>query len=220
MNPQVRTIFFDFDGTLHETGRIYLPAFRKAYQALTEKGLAPPRTFSDKEIQHWLGHNAKDMWEEFMPQLPGEEKLQASEQIRREMLWLLKKGQGRLYPGVKETLRTLRLRGIHLVFFSNCRGSYRDAVREIYGLDEFFHDYIISESYDFQPKHAILKQVMDQYQREILVVGDRIHDVDAGFRNGLSSVACRYGYGTPQEFVHATGVIDHMEELIPFLENI
>lgn len=209
----VQTIFLDFDGTLHETGRIYLPSFRKAYQSLTEKGLAPPRSFSDSEIEHWLGYNAKDMWDIFMPELPASDKAWASNLIKEEMLLLLRQGRGKLYDGVPEALQELRSRGFHLVFFSNCRESYKDLVREIYALDNYFTDYIISEDYDFLPKYKIFRKVERKYPRKILVVGDRIHDMEAGFLNDVPTVACRYGYGLEAEFINATAVIDNIGQL-------
>ena len=65
-----KNIVFDYDGTLHETIRIYAPAFRMNYRILVEQGLAAPREFTDDEIGRWLGYTAADMWNAFAPQLP------------------------------------------------------------------------------------------------------------------------------------------------------
>ena len=43
------TLIFDFDGTLHQTARIYIPAFRAARAALVAQGY-PVRAFADAEI--------------------------------------------------------------------------------------------------------------------------------------------------------------------------
>lgn len=51
----IRTIFFDYDGTLHDSLRIYALAFKKAYAYLVEEGHTEPKEWSDKEISHWLG---------------------------------------------------------------------------------------------------------------------------------------------------------------------
>ena len=39
----MKGVIFDYDGTLHESIRIYAPAFHKAYEYLVEKGHAPQR---------------------------------------------------------------------------------------------------------------------------------------------------------------------------------
>ena len=51
------TVFFDYDGTLHDSMRLYGPAFRRVYAALVAEGWAEPRAFSDKEIASWLGYS-------------------------------------------------------------------------------------------------------------------------------------------------------------------
>ena len=54
-------LLFDYDGTLHDTAHIYIPAFRLAYRTLVERGLAPSQDFTDEEIKSWLGYSPKEM---------------------------------------------------------------------------------------------------------------------------------------------------------------
>ena len=72
----IKTIFFDYDGTLHNSIAVYAPSFRKAYQFLVEKELAEERLWTDQEISYWLGFNPEEMWQTFMPHL--------SESLREE----------------------------------------------------------------------------------------------------------------------------------------
>lgn len=65
--PEPITLFFDYDGTLHDCIRIYAPAFRRVYPELVTAGFAAPRTFSDPELSQWLGLSVSDMWNRFMP---------------------------------------------------------------------------------------------------------------------------------------------------------
>ena len=39
----MKGVIFDYDGTLHESIRIYAPAFHRAYEYLVEKRHAPQR---------------------------------------------------------------------------------------------------------------------------------------------------------------------------------
>ena len=115
------TVFFDYDGTLHDSMHLYGPAFRRAYAALVTDGWAAPRTFSDEEIASWLGYSPAAMWASFMPELPEAIWQRASAAIGEEMRRLLAAGAGRLYPGAKAMLESLREEGCTLVFLSNCR---------------------------------------------------------------------------------------------------
>ena len=83
------TLIFDWDGTLHNTLHLYGKAFRIAYRELVESGYAPPKYYSDEEMSQYLGMNAPDMWNAFMPELPQEVKKAASDQVGREMVRLI-----------------------------------------------------------------------------------------------------------------------------------
>ena len=60
-------LIFDYDGTIHDTMRIYRPAVRRAFQWLREQGHTVPET-SDRQIASWLGMNTRDMWNSFLPE--------------------------------------------------------------------------------------------------------------------------------------------------------
>ncbi len=107
------TVFFDYDGTLHDSMHLYGPAFRRAYAALVTDGWAAPRTFSDEEIASWLGYSPAAMWASFMPELPEAIWQRASAAIGEEMRRLLAAGAGRLYPGAKAMLETPARGGMH-----------------------------------------------------------------------------------------------------------
>ena len=55
-------LLFDYDGTLHETMRIYGPAFRMACEDLAARGLIEPRHDSDAEIAAWLGFSTPEYY--------------------------------------------------------------------------------------------------------------------------------------------------------------
>ena len=71
-------LLFDYDGTLHDTAHIYIPAFRLAYRTLVERGLAPDQDFTDEEIKSWLGYSPKEMWTALLPDQPWSRLMDAS----------------------------------------------------------------------------------------------------------------------------------------------
>ncbi len=210
---KVHTLFFDFDGTIHNSIKIYAPAFRKAYEFLVEKGFAEKRIWTDDEISHWLGFTSKSMWKEFMPNLDKTYQKKASSMIGDIEKNLMDNKEAVLYEGSLETLEYLKNKGYRLVFLSNCSNSYRDQAYKIFGLDRYFDDLISAEDYNFIPKHEILKKIKDKYPKERAMVGDRIHDMEAAKLNNVKSIGCSYGFGSYEEIKDADVIIDDIRKL-------
>lgn len=197
-------LIFDYDGTLHDCGVIYCPAFRKAYDTLVERGYVRERCWSDSEITPWLGYSAKEMWDSFAPDLPQSEKERCSQLIGGEMLQLVRAGEARLYADVPELLDRLKAQGHTLIFLSNCKTAYLNAHRERFGLDCWFSGYYCTEQYGWKPKTEIFPEIQKNFSGESIVIGDRFHDIAVAERFGLFSIGCAYGYGTAEEMQKAS----------------
>ncbi|WP_160674540.1 HAD family hydrolase [Clostridium sp. C8-1-8] len=209
----IKTIFFDYDGTLHNSIRIYGPAFRKAYAFLIENGYAEERQWADREISYWLGFNPSDMWREFMPDLSDNLRDKASKIIAEEMRSLIEAGKPELYEGAIETLEYFKSKGIKLVFISNCKIYYRDCHKKLFSLDDYFEELACSEEYKYIPKYEILNIVKKSYQNDMLIVGDRKQDIEAGRKNGIFTIGCSYGFGLSGELEDADIIINDISDL-------
>ena len=217
MLENVKTIVLDYDGTLHDSIKIYGPAFRKAYAFLVDQKQVLPRTWEDEEIIKWLGLSSKEMWEAFMPDMDTGLREQAGSIIGEEMKKLLLDKKAVLYDGALETLEYLKNRGYKLVFLSNCGRTYMDYSRDLFNLNHYFDEMLCAQDYDFIPKHEILLQVMKPWQGEIVVVGDRYKDMEAGKQNNLKTIGCLYGYAQGDELKEADYTINHIKELCKLL---
>ncbi len=100
----LRTLIFDWDGTLHNTEALYGRAFQRAYAWLAEEGYAPERHYSHREVSVYLGMNAPEMWNTFMPELPQAVKEHCSAMIGEQMVSEIYAGNAILYPSAAETL--------------------------------------------------------------------------------------------------------------------
>ena len=69
---KIQTVIFDWDGTLHDTKALYGAALRRTLSRLEEQGYSVPKDRSDDRLARYLGVNARDMWNDFMPALPAE----------------------------------------------------------------------------------------------------------------------------------------------------
>ena len=207
------TLIFDWDGTLHNTLRLYGQSFRIAYEELVQSGYAPPRHYSEQEVSIYLGMNAPDMWEAFMPRLPQAIKKAASDRIGEEMLKLIDQGCAVLYDGVPALLDQLHAQGHTLIFLSNCKHAYMEAHRQYFGLDRWFSGYFCCEDYENRPKEDIFPSIAVRFPGPSLVIGDRASDFLTARTHGLKSIGCGYGFGTPKELALADFVVHSCDEI-------
>ncbi len=207
------TIILDYDGTLHDCIRIYAPAFRLSYDGLVRRGLMPPRAWQDKELEHWLGLTASEMWDTFAPQLSQEERTAAGAVVGTEMVRQINIGNARLYPGAAEALDRMKRQGHRLVFLSNCRTAYMQAHRDAFGLDDWFSGFYCSEDFGWKSKPEVFLTIREQFPGPYIAVGDRYKDLELARVHGLKAVGCAYGYGSPAELSDANIIVQSSAEI-------
>lgn len=198
------TIVFDFDGTLHDSMHIYRIALNRGYQWLVDQGLARERTLTEADMAANIGLTAQEAWGIMAPEIPWSVSCQAAARVGEVMDELIADGTARLFPGVPGMLREVKDAGHTLVFLSNCRNAYRDAVRSAFGFDAYFSGYYTAEQFGGIPKERIFETICADFPGPYLVVGDRDKDIAVARAHGLPSIGCLYGYGTPEELAGAT----------------
>lgn len=213
----VRQLLFDYDGTLHDSTAIYPPAFRQMYAQMVTDGLAPPRTWSDQEITKWLGFNAPDMWQDFMPDFTSKQTEHYGSLIGRFMLQAIAEGKAKLYPHTEQVLSELKQRGYGMFLLSNCRRDYLEAHRNAFQLDRFFQGFYPAQEYGFRPKAEIFPLIQAEHPGSFVVVGDRFHDMKLAEQNHLPAIGCRYGFGKDEELSYARYKISDVRDLLLLL---
>ncbi|GFI62526.1 phosphoglycolate phosphatase [Clostridiales bacterium] len=202
-------LVFDYDGTLHDSMKIYAPAFRHCCNIMREDG-ENIREYSDDEIKSWIGMDVKTMWNEFQPDFSEEKKSYYSGFIGENMVSLINEGYAQLYYGVPEMLSRLK-RSYRLIFLSNCKRSYMEAHKRAFSLNEYFSEFYCTEDYGFQPKYKIFDQI--KKDGEYIVIGDRYSDIETAMRHKLKSIGCLYGYGADNELAQADVQVTTIAEL-------
>lgn len=213
----LKTLYFDYDGTLHDTMRLYKPAFMAAFDYLKEKGIEKDRHIPDDQIYQYLGYTAPQMWAMYNPDLDPTIRDRASQIITHAMIQGMKEGKAALFHGALETLKTLKERGYHLVFFSNCKISYMQAHAQMFGLDKIFDAMVCAEQHGFATKAEILKKILTEHPQPAAIVGDRHQDMTAGLENNIVTFACDYGYGKEEELAHADIHLQSITDLLKYL---
>jgi len=214
---QIKTIVFDWDGTLHDSMKIYKKAFLKAYQYLVDHEYALEKEWKDEEIYVFLGKNPKEMWECFEPKLTKEVIDIVSPMISKSMEESIQKNEAVLYPGALEVLTYLKKKGYKLIYLSNSKTYYMNAMDKTFKLYLIFDMMLCSEMYNFISKKHILERVIQSLPKDIIVIGDRYLDIETGIYNQVRTIGCTYGYGTSKELENADLRIDDIRDLMKIL---
>lgn len=216
----LKTVIFDFDGTLHDSMRIYPAAFRAGYQWLVDNGWAQPRSFSDEDISGYIGLTAEEMWKSFRPDLPDDVWPQAAARVGQKMDELILDGTARLFPHVPDMLSQVKDLGVQLVFLSNCRVAYQEAARTAFGLDRWFAGYFNSEEWHGVPKEEIFNDIAAQFPGGYAMVGDRNKDMAVSRAHGFPGIGCLFGYGSRDELKDADRFAETPADVVSCLRAI
>ena len=214
------TLIFDFDGTLHDSMYIYRRALESGYQWLVDRGQASPRAFSDEYIAGNIGLSCEDAWTRMCPDIPWSITTEAAARVGEVMDELIDGGEARLFEGVPEMLQQLKDQGHVLVFLSNCRNDYRDAVRRTFGFDSWFDHYYTAEQYDGAPKEVIFETIREEVDGPYIVIGDRDKDRMLAEAHGLPFIGCLYGYGTREELEGADCMARSPLDIVTCVEEL
>jgi phosphoglycolate phosphatase len=192
-----RVLLLDFDGTLVETQQAVMVCARRA---LEEMGHAVPDAALRQAISHSLLLEATIAM--LAPEMPPPEIDRAAERYR-EIYAEVGANYARPFPGVRETLQTVRGSGRILAVVSN-KG--REAVEHQLAVADLatFVDLIFAAEADMPGKPdaaAFDRRVALAFpgvaRSEFLMVGDTATDIRFAKNAGLHSCWAAYGYGDP-----------------------
>jgi phosphoglycolate phosphatase len=194
INPNdVDLIIFDMDGTIVPS----LPAvYESIKRAFTKLGWAV--TFNAEEINKFFGMpataGAGGLYEFITPPDSHLTIPEVREKVREEYIVTFRE-MLKPYPGVKETLDTLKKRGYRLAQYTNASTAYLDMVMSTLDTGKYF-DYIECVRENNLTKSELVKKIRERFGGvTAAVVGDRLHDIEAARDTGSLSIGVLFGYG-------------------------
>lgn len=192
--------FFDLDGTLSDPGIGITNAVMHALKAYDI-------TVDDRSTLYpFIGPPLKDS---FMKYFDFSEN-KAMEAITHYREYFSTKGifENDMYDEIPEILSELKKRGLSLVLATSKPDEFSVRVLKHFGIFEYF-DFVAASTMDEKrtSKAEVIAYALESLnitdKSEVLMIGDREHDINGAKANGLKSAGVLYGYGDFDELTKA-----------------
>ncbi|MCY0870024.1 MAG: HAD family hydrolase, partial [Firmicutes bacterium] len=170
---------FDMDGTLFQTEAVAVPSFRRALAQLARRGVEIPAGLSDRDITGALGHTHELIWKHLLGHLlPEDLRQEIDRELMEDELASIRRGDGRLYPGVTVVLEQLFDAGARLFVASNGQQRYVEGIVDHFGIRRLFTGLYSAAGAEVANKSALVRMICRKYpDTSGVMVGDRASDV-------------------------------------------
>ncbi|MBQ7158811.1 MAG: HAD hydrolase-like protein [Treponema sp.] len=207
-------IFFDLDGTLTESGPGIVNSVR---YALKRWGIEEP---SDAALLRFIGPPLVYSFSTFYG-FSQEDAVKAMS-VYREYYAVHGIFENGVYEGIPELLGALKDAGKHLCVATGKPEKFMFPILKRYDLLQYF-DFCggSDEAETHADKTTVIRYVMDgcgARADDVVMVGDRHHDIDGAKANGVTSAGILYGYGDRAE-LEAAGA-DYIAETVDDLKRL
>lgn len=211
-----KVILFDLDGTLTESGE----GITKSVQYALEKLGQPEPDL--KKLEVFVG---PPLLQQFMKYAGlDEETAVRAVEYYRERYADIGIFENEVYPGVEDMLEKLRGKGYILAVASSKPERFVKKVLDYFDLTKYFHEIVGSEMNGGRTSKAdVIEEALDRlhmadHREQVIMVGDKEHDVFGTRKAGLQCLAVSYGYGSEEELKNANPlkIADSAQEVLDF----
>lgn len=191
-------IVYDLDGTLAKTEAYWLPLIEDLFQQVKDRFGYSPAVNETRDVLKVLGKQIEDFLGQLFPEA-NEETLPEIYRMERA-LWQGDSGRHPfvLYEGTLEVLERLQSGGFRQFVSSNCKVHYLDRMMEETGLGRYIEKGVCHGHWPQFEKWEFTRRMLEDISwQQGYFVGDSIHDMEAGRKNGMQTIYAAYGYPTP-----------------------
>lgn len=131
--------------------------------------------------------------------------------------------QNEVYDGIENLLQKLNEKGKTLIVATSKPEVYAKEILKYFQLDQYFAD-ICGSTLDgsISDKWEVIRYALEKHKirntDEVIMIGDRIHDVEGAKKNQMESIGVLYGYGSKKELEDADA--NYIAETVEELEKI
>ena len=210
----VKSILFDLDGTLTDSGEGIMKC---AIYALAHYGIDAP---SEAELRAFVGPPLTESFARFgVPQ----DQLAKAVEIYRSRYIPIGRFENAPYPGIRELLERLKADG-HRLYVATSKPEWMSIeILEHFDLAKYF-DMICGAATDFSRnrKEAVIAHLLNECgaQENPIMVGDTVYDVIGAKEHGIPTIGVDWGYGKNEDMENAgaIAIAYTMEQLYDLLK--
>lgn len=193
-------VLFDLDGTLTDSQEGIINAIKYSLASFDIT------VEDDNQLRPWLGPPLLDSLMKYY----SFDRHKAMEGIHKFREYYNRQGylENKVYPGISDLLMTLKQRGYRLMTATSKPEEMARQILQHFGLDQYFA-YIGGAALDESRVHKadVIRYVLAANDitrlSEVMMVGDREHDVLGAKETGLDVIGVLYGYGDRIELEQA-----------------
>ncbi|MGZ9682484.1 HAD family hydrolase [Bacillus cereus] len=210
-----KTFLFDLDGTLTDPKEGIV---NSVLYALKKVGIEEVHI---SELDSFIGPPIQQSFIERYNMSEGE--VERAVFYFREYLKQRGLFENNVYEGILKLLQQLKSSGNRIFVATSKPTVFAKQVIEHFRLTNYFED-IIGSNLDGTriKKEEIIAHILQTHEElnkeEMIMIGDRKHDIIGANQNGIASIGVLYGYGCKKELteVSATYIVKDVEELYHF----
>lgn len=206
-------VLFDLDGTLWDSSAVVA----ESWNILIKQESGQDRGLTAADIARNMGKTMNQIADDLFPDYEEEARYALARKCEVFENGYITEHGGRLYDGVRETLQSLKDRGVKMSVVSNCQEGYVKAFLDSMDMWDYFADY---EEWGRTglSKAENIRLVMDRNGEDKgIYVGDIQRDSDAAHEAGIPCICAAYGFG---EINDAIASIDRFDDLPAVLEEL
>ena len=195
-----RNILFDLDGTLTDPGT---GITRSVQYALQYYGIEETRR---EVLEAFIGPPLKEQFMKYYGFSPR----QASEAIDHYREYFQETGifENQVYPGIRQMLKALKDDGRILWVATSKPEPFAQRILEHFDLDGYFSCVAGASMDETRVKKGeviayAIERMGAERRADLVMVGDREHDILGAAENGMDSIGVLYGYGSREELEQA-----------------
>lgn len=210
-------VLFDLDGTITDSCAGILNCVKYALEAFNKE--IP----GEEELLQFIGPPLVDSFQNFSG-MSSEEAVQATAKYR-ERYGTVGLFENALYDGIDKVLAGLKEKGYLVALATSKPEEYSVRILEHFGIKDYFAEIVGSTLDGTRDKKADVirevfrrMQISDEMKKQVIMVGDRKHDILGAKECGIASLGVYYGFAPEGELEEcgADYIIREVKELSAF----
>lgn len=211
MKAKYDAVFFDFDGTIADTG---VGIFNSVRFAVAAMGFDP---LPEDRLRTFIG---PPVFDSFKRELDMTDK-QSEKAVEKYRENYIRSGiyQLEMYPGIETLIKELKKSGIKVAIASSKPEKFVIKVIDYLKISHLI-DFIAAPESDNAPegKAVLVERAVKHFgveKSKALMIGDRYFDIDGANGAGVESIGVTFGYGSEEELrsAGATYLADSADDI-------